>query len=273
MWLLGTTNTAGQAVLLLPSSSPGTIFQVRAEKAGYQSTPEELTVSSEVVAFEPTSLEAAIQLIGVTTDVKAVEITNLTQTQLTIFDTSVSGFFRGWIDTVQMEGFSDGTISSILEPGYPIDREILKASLVPGLTPQDIKEETFEGQLLIYFRSTELGKVYAQSLPFTVDVSVGGALEAMNCIIIDTPEPFDDVSLSDVLESKKIGIYNRCFDADGDPVELKNLKAEITWTGNQTGDVVLNIKEIDSQDSFMQTLVEGREVTFFSTMKHEGILA
>jgi hypothetical protein len=267
---VGTTNANGEVTLGLPSSSPGSIFQIRVEKAGYQSAPMNVQVSPDIILFDPSSLEATVALVGKSVDIKSVRMTNLTQARLTIFETGITGYFKGLIETDTMEGFSDITIGSVLEPGQFINREILKAVLVSGLRAADIDPDSMDGKLIIYLKNTDTGKVYPQPLQFTINVGVGGELEATECIIIDTPDPFEEVSLGGLVESRRIGIFNRCYDADGDPIALKNLKAEVNWHGNQQGDVTLRVIELDTQTPAYQTMVEGRQVTLFPTMKHEN---
>lgn len=176
------TNRLGVASFTAPSSSPGTIIRVEAEKEGYAGAKIEIKIDENILTFNPEELEASLNMKSRRTKEISTIIQSKVPIGLTVTYARVWGNFRGYLDEETMNNFIAQNIGNLVIDSGSERTLTVKAAVSPSALIDDRK--TVNGFVSLRVTNAELQKTWAFNIPLTVNIDVGGTVDDTGCLNI-----------------------------------------------------------------------------------------
>ncbi|MDO8627687.1 MAG: hypothetical protein Q7K42_04430, partial [Candidatus Diapherotrites archaeon] len=245
----------GNLQLTLPSATPGSKFLLEFGLEGFHAESKLLSVSQDIVSFEPAEIEFKLNTLTKQEEVLSVKLTNKIDRKLKIKDARFTGYFKGYFNELSMNEFLAQNLGNEFVFGQENSKTKFKTILAKSLdlsTP-----DTVQGKLHLTLESTELKKSWVVSIPFKAVIESQAKISLKNCLVIEgTQVPVWDTISEGGRIATEFTLVNRCK-SDNKEIELKNLKAIVEFSGNKIGDVELSISELEAGEKKQTTLRQG----------------
>lgn len=262
--LIGSKKTSrlGIASFTIPSSSPGTIIRIEAEKEDFAGAVEEIKIDENILEFDPDSLLASLNLKNRTSKEVTTIANNKVPIELYLSNARITGRFGGFLDEDLMNNYLAQLIGNYYIDPNSTKSLTMKAAVSPSAILEDEKE--VNGQLHLEFSNDSLGKTWAFNLPFKANISVGPSVDDTGCINISLKD-WQSMTQEN-LTTKEFTILNNC-QVEGSNIPVQYLKARLTWIGNPIGNVQVTVTDPNTGASASEILRDGEWITLFDTLR------
>ncbi|MDO8627348.1 MAG: hypothetical protein Q7K42_02695, partial [Candidatus Diapherotrites archaeon] len=254
-----TTNGLGLAYFSIGEMLPNSQIIIEAFKANYSSSPRKKTIELEIVNVDPEELFSEISILDQTEETIFVKLENKISHELGISNALIVGEFKNLLDKKSMQDYLDNAVKNKfdlhgLQTISPVP--IVKTKINSAI--KDAFPETFKASVYLFFEAKDLKKTWPKRIPLEIQFGQGKGVKLDECIIIEEMPPKWNITTLDKRTKLQFNLYNRCQTGSG-KVDLKNLKAKISWIGQNIGQVTTSIYETSSKQEYNNVLVEGEE--------------
>ncbi|PIN84778.1 MAG: hypothetical protein COV47_05650 [Candidatus Diapherotrites archaeon CG11_big_fil_rev_8_21_14_0_20_37_9] len=237
-----TTNGQGIAELQLPASAPGTRVTITVEKPGIGLITIKKEIGLDVVSFDPTELEFKLSRESKEEDTQILSMESKVQGEIIVKKMRVRGSFKGIIDEKRIDSFLVQYNGLRLSAG-----EIRSIDVLSALGPEAEFLDSpvnVDGSIIIEFGLENNNEIsWIAELPFKNRVNLADLPANAPCISISLNEWRDSTINS--RSSVEFEIENNCHNDRAEFLTLKNLQAQIDWTGKDgvVGQMELSITD------------------------------
>ena len=236
----GTTNRLGIATFGLSPLDPGTKIRIEAEKPGYYAVPVIRIVDSNILRFNPNSVQASLDTRGLTEKTFVVGVESVIGKDATIESVELTGQFRGLLDEMTMENFTKQYIGTTIPANGTETLQLFKVVLGKNAKEMILRNEKLSGEYHITAVDRETGITWDFIIPLKVDIKLGGLPDNSPCISISQKEWVGATQGNRA--TMEFEIRNNCMSGNRF-VDLENLQAKLLWTGNAIGTVEMSVTE------------------------------
>jgi len=223
-----TTNSSGKAELRLPSQQPGEKLFLIAEKPEYKRFEMEILVDDKIALLQPDKIGIALNAKTMQEADAEFTIKNNSNVELTVTNLSLEGKFSGLIDAQKAKNWLDTYLGEKIS-GKETKAFSLKATLT-DLGKQVTETKTIDATLKATVSA--LGGEWDYEVPVVINIGVGGEVDNPNCFKI-TKREWQGFTEGQTIQIE-FEIQNNCS-ANGIPVALNNVEAQVNWKGNEAG--------------------------------------
>lgn len=245
------TNLVGIASFKLPQLKPNTKITVEAEKPGYHAEPSTRFVDGNILTFEPDSISETLDTRGTRERFVSTTISNHTNKPVKIESVGISGNFKGLLDKSSMEYYSKEFVGQTINANDYESLRLFKTTLSNNAKKSLTGNTKVRGEYLVTFLDDETGAKWDFVIPVEVNISIGGLPENTPCISI-TKQEWKGVTQGN-RATVEFEIKNNCRSGNRF-LDLDNLQAKITWTGDEIGVAEISITEAGTGASNMTVL-------------------
>lgn len=259
------TDISGKATLIAPPSLPNTHFVIDAVKGGYASTPVTIVVDANVAKFDPTMLAFSLPNSPNTDQFLPLDITNITQSTMLLTHASITGDFQGFLANGEMQNWVAQYAGITTIPKLETKTIQIKASTAP--TVNLVSGKTLKGKAILTFRAENSAQEWVQAVPFTVQIKIVSSCDDEAIQISGTPGS-GTIETSAFSNATQIPfqVANIC-EVEGQPYQLKNLKAKVVWHSSPIGNVELAVTDVGGSNNTTEVLKNGSYVPLYDTFK------
>ena len=130
-----------------------------------------------------------------------------------------------------------------------------------------VANKTLTGTLVLTFKNAQTNQEWVQSVPFDVVLKVIGECDEDAIQLSGTPASGQlNTTAFDNKSQTPFQISNICT-VDGQPFQMKNLKAKIVWKSNPIGNVELATTDIEGSEQSQEVMRSSSYTTLFDTFK------
>lgn len=259
------TDVTGRTTLNAPPSLPNTRFVIDAVKGGYASDPVRIVVDENVASFTPVQLTFNLPNSPNTEQFLPLDITNQTQQGIIISRATITGDFQGLLSTGEMRNYVEQyqnttSISSL-------DTETIQVKASTSASVSLVANKTLKGDLVLTFKNTQSNQEWVQLVPLHVNLRVIGDCDADAIQLSGTPASGTLATTAfDNRSQTPFQISNICT-VDGQPYQMRNLKAKVVWKSNPIGNAELAVTDIEGSQQAQEVLRSSTYTTLFDTFK------
>ncbi len=259
------TDVAGKATLLAPASLPNTRFIIDAVKGGYASSPIQVIVDENVAEFTPHVLVFSLPNSPNTEQFVPLDIKNKTQEGIVLVKARVTGEFQGLLSNGEMENFVK-QYENVTSIGS-LETKTIQVKASTSASVSLVANKTLSGSLLLTFRNVQTNQEWVQNVPLKIDLRVVGDCDDEAIVLSGTPASGAlNTTAFDNRSQTPFQISNVCT-VEGQPYQMKNLKAKIVWKSNPIGNVELSTTDIEGSQQSQEVLRSSTYTILFDTFK------
>ncbi len=259
------TDITGRTTLNAPPSLPNTRFVIDAVKGGYASDPVRIVVDENVATFTPVQLTFNLPNSPNTEQFLPLDITNQTQQGIIISRATITGDFQGLLSTGEMRNYVEQyqnttSISSL-------DTETIQVKASTSASVSLVANKTLKGDLVLTFKNTQSNQEWVQLVPLQINVRVIGDCDEEAIQLSGTPASGTLATTAfDNRSQTPFQISNICT-VEGQPYQMRNLKAKVVWKSNPIGNAELAVTDIEGSEQAQEVLRSSTYTTLFDTFK------
>ncbi|MBI5553505.1 MAG: hypothetical protein HY917_02075, partial [Candidatus Diapherotrites archaeon] len=236
-----TTRLNGVAYLTIPGASPGTVYTLSAEKAGYRTEETELRVSNALVEVSPARVGFSLNTQGKFTESKSFKIRNATGFPLKVTSLKLEGEFKNILDEDYTNNNFINQQDTVIDPEQTQE---FSALLALSQTGKELSEPlTLNGQIRLEL--VNFGQQWNYTVPITAGIGMGTEVDDPACLQLTKSEWKYSTQGEPI--TTEFSIKNNC--ASGQKaVALKNLEAKLDLAGtNQLGEYKMTVGTYETE--------------------------
>lgn len=250
------TDAAGNAELELPAQLPGKKLTLRVEKAEYNPYVQTLDVSDKVLTLQPATLGVGMNVKTTASKTTPFSLTNETSLPIVISKMQIQGNLKGFLDVEQINAALQPYVGVTISPKGKLD-----AQLTSTLSPEGLAISEHEDlDAVIAIEATNYGAPWSFELPVRYALGATSEVDDPTCFSV-APKTWN-TSTEGQSVTYEFTIRNNCA-IGGTPSSLQNLSARVTWNGNELGDMVLSVFQLNNPTAIGAAKVRGG---YFSTL-------
>ncbi len=250
------TDAAGNAEIELPAQQAGKKLTLRVEKAEYNPYVQTLDVSDKVLTIQPVSLGVGMNVKTTASKTTPFSLTNETSLPIVITKMEIQGNLKGFLDVERINSALQPYVGVTISPKGKLD-----AQLTSILSPEGLAISEHEDlDAVIAIEATNYGAPWSFELPVRYALGATSEVDDPTCFSV-APKSWN-TSTDGQSVTYEFTIRNNCAIA-GTPSSLQNLSARVTWNGNELGDMVLSVFELNNPTAIGAAKVRGG---YFSTL-------
>lgn len=250
------TDAAGNAELELPAQQAGKKLMLRVEKAEYNPYVQTLDVSNKVLTIQPATLGVGMNVKTTASKTTPFSLTNETSLPIVITKMEIQGNLKGFLDVERINSALQPYVGVTISPKGKLD-----AQLTSILSPEGLAISEHEDlDAIIAIEATNYGAPWSFELPVRYALGATSEVDDPTCFSV-APKSWN-TSTDGQSVTYEFTIRNNCAIA-GTPSSLQNLSARVTWNGNELGDMVLSVFELNNPTAIGAAKVRGG---YFSTL-------
>ncbi|MFH0970386.1 MAG: carboxypeptidase regulatory-like domain-containing protein [Candidatus Diapherotrites archaeon] len=253
--LWGQTNTIndGSASATITGGWPGENYIIILQKKDYADASIVLPVIISPFQLTPAEIIFNLPLVGNAREVKELSIQNIAGSPFTISGMSLQLSPHAWLDEKEMKENIQQQEGMEIAPGKKESFFIL-AQTKPVVKIN--QTQLVSGSILVEGVNSYTNQKYLANIPLTIhlaplsDCQNGGIV--LNGIEGERFEirPFEHEG------TIPFTLSHDCI-VGGDSVEMRHIQAKVDWSGNALGQLVLSIKDPETQETYSQVLQKG----------------
>ena len=213
----GKTNREGIFTFIIPATNVKDVIEVTVRKQGYRTNTIRYVVTENVITSIPEAIELNIDLsqnYSASTNVILINNTIL-PLSVTSIKTNITSEF------VRLTSTSQGMI---FEPNSQIVLDLTARLTEAGLDL--MTQKTIKGNLLVTVNQYDLEKNWQVTIPITVRITFGQAIDSTDCLIIEPQET--EIRLTNTEHTYNLSVTNDC-QVGGVPVSLNKVFIEADY--------------------------------------------
>ena len=220
------TNRLGKVTIGTGAHFPGTKVIIEVSKAGYAKKRLSLTVSDNIIAFNPSTVNIQLNTISKREETTSIAVANATGKELEIISIN--------LDSEMGDTVNEGALRSYLNTfiGEKISREgtstldLMRVRVANSLTPETYIEPISEtGRIIMSFGVEDSSIVFDNALPFNINISSSASTEA-TCLLVSNAVQTKATQRGQV--QFVFEILNACESEEGVGVAIEELVAYST---------------------------------------------
>lgn len=258
------TDNLGNVLLAIPASLPNTRFQIDATRGSESAAPILVGVGTNVVDFSPTILDAALDAVPNADTFVSLDATSLAQQELILTQTSIAGAFQGLLSLNDMQNWLEQYHGNLrISPGETQGMNV-KVSTTPSLSL--LTGKNLSGNIITVWENTLNAGTWVQSIPLNVALGIPTQCDeaALQLTGVSNSGTIELTAFENRVD-KPFQLLNVC-EVNGNPVNLHNLTAKITWRSAPIGSVELSMQNPTTGERVAEALQNGFPTPLFDTV-------
>ena len=252
----GKTNREGLFTFILPATNINDVIEINVRKQGYRTNTIKYVVTENIITTIPESIELNIDISqNYSTSTNIILINNtVLPLSITSIKTNVNSEY------VKLTSASQGMI---FEPNSQVALDLTARLTEAGIDL--MTQKTIKGTLLITVNESNFEKNWQISIPITIRITFGQAIDNTNCLIIDPEET--EIRMTDTEYAYNLNITNDCQVGEV-PVSLNKIFIESNYKDTKKlGDfyVVIGAQEkklaLEEKIQVLNSLDAGKKAT------------
>ena len=220
------TNRLGKVTIATGAHFPGTKVIIEVSKANYAKKRLSLTVSDEIVAFNPSTVNIQLNTISKREEIKTINVSNATGKELEIISINLDSEMGDTINEGALRSYLTTFIGEKISAEATSELDLLRVRLANSLTEDTYIEPISEtGRIIMSFRVENSSIVFDNSISFNINVSSNASTEA-TCLLVSNAVQTKSTQRGQV--QFFFEILNACESEEGAGVAIEELVAYST---------------------------------------------
>lgn len=257
------TDNLGDVRMDVPASLPNSRFRIDASRGSESALPFVVGVGANVVSFSPETLDATLDAVPNADTFIAVDATSLAQQELTLTQTAIAGSFQGLLSLSDMQNWLGQYHGNLhISPGETQGMNV-KVSTTPSLSL--LAGKNLSGNIITVWENSLNAGTWVQSLPLRVALTIPTQCdgEAIQLSGVSAQGAIELTAFENRVD-KPFQLLNVC-EVNGNPIDLHDLKAKITWGSQPIGMVELHVRDPNGINEITDVLRNGYDTPLFGT--------
>jgi hypothetical protein len=179
------TNRLGKVAINSGAHFPSTKIIIEIGKSAYAKQRLILTVSDDVVGFNPSTLNLKLNTISERELSETVEFANVSGKTLQIYSVKLDAPLEGAINESAMKSFFTSLIGKEIDSTINTDIDIIRIRLNNDLSEETMLEPiTIKGQLIVTLRAKDTSILFDEFIPTNIRITSGANVGA-SCLKVN----------------------------------------------------------------------------------------